>query len=52
MRVPDDYTIRWTFLEPDGIAVGKMRGFHIGSRRFWEEIGFGYRKPGSGEGHW
>ena len=27
---PDDYTIRWTFPEPDGIAVGKLRGFHIG----------------------
>jgi ABC-type transport system substrate-binding protein len=49
---PDDYTIRWTFPEPDGIAVGKMRGFHIGSHRFWGEIGFGYRKLASGEGHW
>ena len=48
----DDYTIRWTFPEPDGIAVGKMRGFHIASRRFWEKVGFGYRKLGSGEGHW
>ncbi|HYY22610.1 MAG TPA: ABC transporter substrate-binding protein, partial [Thermoleophilaceae bacterium] len=49
---PDDHTVRWTFPQPDGLAVGKMRGFHIGSRRFWDEIGFGYRKLGSGEGHW
>ena len=51
-EVLDDQTIRFHFPEPDGLAVGKMRGFHIASPAFWRETGFGYRKNGSGEGHW
>jgi ABC-type transport system substrate-binding protein len=50
--VTDDYTIRFEFPEPDGLALAKFRGFHIPSERFWEEEGFGYRKLGTGEGHW
>jgi hypothetical protein len=49
---PDDYTVRFEFPEPDGLALAKFRGFHIASTRFWEEEGFGYRKYGTGEGHW
>jgi ABC-type transport system substrate-binding protein len=50
--VTDDYTIRFNFPEPDGLALAKFRGFHIPSDRFWDEEGFGYRKLGTGEGHW
>lgn len=52
VEVTDDYTIRFNFPEPDGLALAKFRGFHIASTRFWDEIGFGYRKIGTGEGHW
>lgn len=51
-EVVDDHTVRFHFPAPDGLAVGKMRGFHIASSRFWSEIGFGYAKFGTGEGHW
>jgi ABC-type transport system substrate-binding protein len=51
-EVVDDHTVRFRFPAADGIALGKMRGFHIASSRFWDEIGFGYRKIGTGEGHW
>jgi len=27
-------------------------GFHIASPSFWHEHGFGYKKTGSGDGHW
>ena len=40
---------------PDGLAIGKFRGFHIASSAFWngkDAPGFGYKKFGSGEGHW
>jgi hypothetical protein len=51
--VTDDYTIRFNFPEPDGLALAKFRGFHIPSERFWTDGGgFGYRKLGTGEGHW
>jgi hypothetical protein len=49
---PDDYTVRFEFPEPDGLALAKFRGFHIASTRFrGEEEGSGYRKYGTGEGH-
>jgi ABC-type transport system substrate-binding protein len=54
-EVIDDDTIRFHLPEPDGLAVGKMRGFHIASTAFWkgpDPPGFGYKKFGSGEGHW
>ena len=56
--VVDDHTLRFVFPGPDGLAVGKMRGFHIASKAFWqsdekhEAPGFGYKKFGTGEGHW
>jgi ABC-type transport system substrate-binding protein len=51
-EVVDDFTIRFHFPGPDGLALGKMRGFHIASSAFWREIGFGYATLGTGEGHW
>ena len=38
--------------EPDGLILGKFRGFHIAGTSFWQRHGFGYDKAGSGEGHW
>ncbi len=51
-EVVDDYIVRFRFPGPDGLALTKMRGFHIASSAFWHEQGFGYAKLGSGEGHW
>ncbi len=51
-EVVDEHTVRFRFPGPDGLALGKMRGFHIASSAFWREQGFGYAKFGSGEGHW
>jgi ABC-type transport system substrate-binding protein len=51
-EVVDDYTVRIHFPEPDGLVLGKFRGMHVPSTRFWEEEGFGYRKRETGEGHW
>jgi hypothetical protein len=51
-EIIDDHKLRISFPEPDGLVLGKMRGMHIPSTRFWEEIGFGYKKLGTGEGHW
>ena len=51
-EVVDDHTVHFHLPGPDGLAVGKMRGFHIASSAFWAQHGFGYRKIGSGEGHW
>jgi len=50
--VVDDHTVRFRLPGPDGIATTKFRGFHIASSAFWREQGFGYKKLGSGEGHW
>lgn len=47
-----DYKVRLHFPAPDGLVLGKFRGMHIPSTRFWEEEGFGYRRLGTGEGHW
>ena len=51
-EVVDNYKVRINFPEPDGLVLGKFRGMHIPSTRFWEEEGFGYRQNGTGEGHW
>ncbi|RUQ28691.1 ABC transporter substrate-binding protein [Peribacillus cavernae] len=51
-KVLDDYTVHFTFPSPDGLAIGKMRAFHIGNQLFWSQLGFGYARNGSGEGHW
>ena len=54
-EVVDDYTLRFHPPGPDGLAIGKFRGFHIASSAFWNgksAPGFGYKKFGSGDGHW
>lgn len=51
-EVVDDYTVRFHFPSPDGLAIAKFRGFHIASSAFWENLGFGYQKIGTGDGHW
>jgi ABC-type transport system substrate-binding protein len=45
-------TVRFLFPKPDGMALGKLRAIHMMSTAFWKEIGFGYARNGSGEGHW
>ena len=52
LELVDDHTLRMHFPEPDGLVLGKFRGFHIPSTRFWDEVGFGYRQKGTGDGHW
>ena len=49
-EVVDEHKVRLRFPETDGLVLGKFRGMHVPSTRFWEE-GFGYRKNGTGEGH-
>lgn len=51
-EVMGDYRVRFHYPEPDGLAVGKLRATHIMNTRFWDEIGFGYQRQHSGEGHW
>ena len=51
-EVTGERSVRLRFPEPDGLALGKLRAMHIMSSRFWDEIGFGYRRNGTGEGHW
>jgi len=50
--VEDERTCVFGFPEPDGLVLGKFRGFHIASPSFWHAHGFGYTRTGSGEGHW
>ena len=50
--VEDELTCVFRLPEPDGLILGKFRGFHIASTSFWHNHGFGYKKTGSGEGHW
>lgn len=51
-EVIDKNTVHLHLPRPDGLATGKLRAMHIMSTRFWNEVGFGYKKNGSGEGHW
>ncbi len=51
-EVVDEHRVRLHFPVADGLALGKFRGFHIMSSRFWRDLGFGYDRTGSGEGHW
>jgi len=44
--------VRFHLPEPDGLAIGKLRATHVMSTRFWQELGFGYERQMSGEGHW
>lgn len=52
LDVVDDYTVRFTFPEPDAGAIMKFRGMHVGSTKFWNELGFRNQKTGSAESHW
>jgi ABC-type transport system substrate-binding protein len=52
LSIVDDYTIEFHFPKQDGLAIGKMRGNHMANNLFYETIGFGYTKLGTGEGHW
>jgi ABC-type transport system substrate-binding protein len=52
LEIVDDHKVRMVFPEPDGLVLGKFRGFHLPSTRFWDELGFGYKAIGTGEGHW
>ena len=52
LDVVNDYTIRFTFPEPDTSTFMKLRGMHVGSTRFWNELGFIDKKTGKAEGHW
>lgn len=52
LDVTGEYSVTMHLPKPDGGAVGKLRAMHIMSDRFWNEIGFGYKRNGSGEGHW
>jgi ABC-type transport system substrate-binding protein len=52
LEVVDDYTVRFHFPKPDGLALGKMRVHHYANDLFWKNIGFGYAKLGTAEGHW
>lgn len=51
-EVTGEHSLRFRFPEPDGLALGKLRAMHVMSTRFWDGIGFGYERQGSGEGHW
>ncbi len=37
----DGHTVRMRFPTPDGLVLGKFRGFHLPSHKFWDEFGFG-----------
>lgn len=52
MEICGPSTVRLKLRKPDGFALGKLRAMHIMSSRFWEELGFGYRRLGTGEGLW
>jgi ABC-type transport system substrate-binding protein len=52
LEIVDDYTVRFRFPKPEGLALGKMRAFHQANPLFWNQLGFGYVKLGTGEGHW
>lgn len=46
------HRVRLTLPERDGLLVGKLRAMHIMDASFWEDLGFGYARELSGEGHW
>ncbi|TFB14664.1 ABC transporter substrate-binding protein [Filobacillus milosensis] len=46
------FTVRFHFPKPDGLVLGKFRAQHLADELFWRNLGFGYKKLGSGEGHW
>jgi len=51
-EIVDEETLHIISPKPDAMTLGKLRAMHIMNTRFWETIGFGYKRNGSGEGHW
>lgn len=51
-EITGEHSVRFHLPAPDGPMLGKLRAMHIMSTRFWDEIGFGYERNGTGEGHW
>jgi ABC-type transport system substrate-binding protein len=51
-EIVGNHRVRFHLPEPDGTALGKLRAMHVMSTRFWDELGFGYKRTGMGEGHW
>jgi len=45
-------TVRFHLPAVDGLVLGKLRAMHLMSARFWRDLGFGYAREQSGEGHW
>lgn len=52
LEISGPNTVRLRLPQPDGFALGKLRAMHIMSSRFWNELGFGYERLGTGEGLW
>lgn len=52
VEVVDDRTVRLHLPAVDGLALGKLRAMHVMTERFWRDLGFGYARTSSGEGHW
>lgn len=52
LEVLGDSHLRFHIPAPDGLFVGKLRAMHIMDASFWEDLGFGYARDESGEGHW
>lgn len=52
LDVASPHRLRFTLTERDGLLVGKLRAMHIMDAQFWEDLGFGYAREQSGEGHW
>jgi ABC-type transport system substrate-binding protein len=52
MEAVDDHTIRFTMPETDSGAIMKLRGMHVGSTKFWDELAFIDQESKSAEGHW
>ena len=51
-EVVGEHRVRFHLPEPDGATLGKLRATHVMSERFWRDLGFGYERDSSGEGHW
>ncbi len=51
-EVTGERSVRFHLPAPDGLALGKLRATHIMSTPFWDELGFGYARNGTGEGRW
>jgi len=52
IEVAGDHTVRFRFPRPDGLLAIELRAMHLMTTRFWEDVGFGTTRFGTGEGHW